>query len=409
MLMSTMLSSNIRNNLSYLQGSNDIVSKLQEHLSTGRKVNSYADDVSAYIQEQSLLSEAKKNDSLLKDMDRGKKTVDAADSALTGISNLVEIGLSHVTAARDTNNRWDRDNQRGQLADIFSGIQNFAKNAGYRGVNLLAGSTEKFTMNFKVSTFTVQGGQDLTSLDTLGSITQTTIGTAIAATTSDITSTGTGLTNTTNLVTGAGYSVGDTIQLKQNLGDGTNNIDSYSYTYTVTADSQVKDVIDGVNGSGEFKAALNANGTITYSSAAKTDAGATGAVGENNFSIIESSTTATSFLAGTGTTFGSAAGNDSYFSFDSNLDAVESFLNEIGSIVSSQQTSFANSKAIITENESFTQKLTTLLTENANNLVAANIEETAVKMTAAQTQQQMSMTSLSISNQLQQNILALFR
>ena len=84
------LSGATRTNLLALQRTTDLISRTQERLSTGLKVNSAIDDAIAFFQSRSLTDRAGDLAVLKDTIDQGISTVETAVQGIESISNLVE-------------------------------------------------------------------------------------------------------------------------------------------------------------------------------------------------------------------------------------------------------------------------------------------------------------------------------
>ncbi len=84
------LSSAIRQNLLSLQSTAELMSKTQNRLSTGLKVNSALDDPTAFFTAASLNSRASDLNRLLDSVSNAVQTVKAADDGISAITKLVE-------------------------------------------------------------------------------------------------------------------------------------------------------------------------------------------------------------------------------------------------------------------------------------------------------------------------------
>src|SRR5580700_5142339 len=94
------LTAGIRNNLLSLQQTSRDLTTTQEHLATGKKVNSAADNPSAYFTSQNLTNSANSLSSLLDQIGQGLQTIDAATNGLQGITSLLQQALSTVQQAQ---------------------------------------------------------------------------------------------------------------------------------------------------------------------------------------------------------------------------------------------------------------------------------------------------------------------
>jgi flagellin len=94
------LTSAIRSNLLTLQNTTELQGKIQERLSTGKKVNSALDNPANFFTAAGLNRRASDLSSLLDGMANGIKTLEAADKGMKGITQTVETMRAYVRQAR---------------------------------------------------------------------------------------------------------------------------------------------------------------------------------------------------------------------------------------------------------------------------------------------------------------------
>src|ERR1700722_8440913 len=94
------LTSGIRQNLLSLQQTSSDLTTTQEALSTGKAVNSAADNPSAYFTSQNLTNSANSLSALLDQIGQGQQTINEATNGLTGITSLLQQALSTVQQAQ---------------------------------------------------------------------------------------------------------------------------------------------------------------------------------------------------------------------------------------------------------------------------------------------------------------------
>ena len=94
------LSAGIRQNLLSLQQTSAELTSTQEALSTGNKVNSAADNPSAYFTAQNLNNSANALSALLDQVGQGQQTINEATNGLTGITSLLQQALSTAQQAQ---------------------------------------------------------------------------------------------------------------------------------------------------------------------------------------------------------------------------------------------------------------------------------------------------------------------
>lgn len=132
------LTSAMRNNLVSLQLTDSLISRTQERLSTGKKVNSPIDNPANYFAAQGHTSRANKLTALKDGMSEAIQMTKAATSAVDGISKLIESARGIITQARQAA---DPTTLEAQYDDIMTQIDQLALDAGYKGVNFLDSDT----------------------------------------------------------------------------------------------------------------------------------------------------------------------------------------------------------------------------------------------------------------------------
>lgn len=396
--MSTLLSSALRSNLNSANLLSAQIAKTQERVSTGRKVNSAADDAYAYFSEKSMRKTSDKLDKIFQEMDTGSKTIDAAISSLNSISDLVNRTESLVRSAQETSNFAERIGLRKQVSDLMKSIQQMAENASYRGVNLLGDSSNELniglnadgsdTLDISAATsaddsFTDLSGSafgfEMTALSTDGMFLE-------ASASNDL------ISADSELVADLGYTAADTI-------DFSGATSGASFSYAITATSTVKDLVDAVNADGNFKAVLNSDNTISYSSATYESITVADSAAATNVSIVNGDTSAA---------IQSVTGTVDYFTVDASLDDMLNTLSNFKTTIQAKEGSLSNYSVILDAHQNLTENMMSLLQENADNLVVANIEEESVSLNVLQTRQQLAMISISMATQQEQNIMRLF-
>ena len=275
------LTASMRTNLLSLQNTQSLMDTTQERLSTGLKVNSAIDNPSAYYTAQSLSNRANDLSSLLDSMGQGIQTIQAANEGIEAMTAFLEQAKAIVSSAADATDAAEVGNYADQFDEIMEQIQAVAKDASYKGVNLLKGET--LTVKFNEKT-----GADVSSIDI----------------------TGTDFTTLTN----------------------------FHEKLAVAGENWVKDGAPDKAKIGEYMDAVS--GAITKLRETASELG-------NNYSIVEN-------------------------------------------------------------RQDFTENLINVLTEGADKLTLADMNEESANMLALQTRQQLAINSLSLASQAAQSVLKLF-
>src|ERR1700757_4631422 len=98
------LTAGIRQNLLSLQNTSAELTTTQEHLSTGKKVNTAFDNPTSYFTSQSLTNRSNDLSALLDQIGQAQQTLNAANDGLTGLTSLLEQPLSTAQQAQQASN-----------------------------------------------------------------------------------------------------------------------------------------------------------------------------------------------------------------------------------------------------------------------------------------------------------------
>ncbi|MEP0233012.1 flagellin [Roseibium sp.] len=370
------LSSAVRSNLNALQATSDLMSSVQEKLSTGKKVNSALDNPNSFFTAKGLENRASDLSSLLDDMGQSVQTLQAADKGITAISDLVDAAKAKANQAAQTSSQSERAQYASEYNELLTQIEDIAKDSGYKGKNLLGGTGNDLSVTFNedgssslsISAVDYTDASSSTGLN-LSDLTEATSGTATLAVTGTA---GTTLDSTAN------FSTGDVITLTDANGTEVASLE-------IEADTTIgdlEDLYDDVDGA----SAAFASNTLTVTSDFK-------------LTTASSDTTPADFTTD---------GTDSGFATDSDIDAALSKLKGAQDTLRSQASTFGTNLSIVESRQSFTNDIINTLEEGAGMLTLADTNEEGANLLALQTQQSLASTSLSLASQADQNVLRLF-
>ncbi|GAB4525649.1 MAG: hypothetical protein Tsb0019_27750 [Roseibium sp.] len=142
------LSSAVRANLNTLQSTADFMNDVQNKLATGKKVNSALDNPNSFFTASGLTSRANDLSTLLDDMGQSVQTLKAADEGISSITKLVESAKAKANQALQSQSQYERKQFAAQYNELLTQIEDLAKDAGYKGKNLLAGDGNELTTIF---------------------------------------------------------------------------------------------------------------------------------------------------------------------------------------------------------------------------------------------------------------------
>ena len=95
-----------------------------------------------------LTSRANDLSGLLDDMGQSVQTLKAADQGISSITKLVESAKAKANQALQTQSQYERKQFATQYNELLTQIEDLAKDAGYKGKNLLAGDGNDLTTIF---------------------------------------------------------------------------------------------------------------------------------------------------------------------------------------------------------------------------------------------------------------------
>jgi flagellin-like hook-associated protein FlgL len=153
------LTSGMRSNLLSLQGTNNLINRTQDRLSTGKKVNTALDNPTNFFAAQAHNSRAA-DLSVRKDgMAEAVQGVKAADAGIKAITSLIEAAKGVASSALSTASMTERGNYATTYNTLMSQISQLASDSGYRGTNFLTDDslTVEFAPKTNDATLSIEG------------------------------------------------------------------------------------------------------------------------------------------------------------------------------------------------------------------------------------------------------------
>jgi len=144
------LTSGMRNNLLSLQGTSKSVTRTQDRLSSGKKVNSALDNPTNFFAAQAHVSRANDLSTRKDGMSEAVQMVKAADAGIKGITALIESAKGVADAASATSSMTERASYAVTYNTLMSQISQLASDSGYRGTNFLTANNQ--TVEFAPAT-----------------------------------------------------------------------------------------------------------------------------------------------------------------------------------------------------------------------------------------------------------------
>lgn len=402
------LTASMRTNLLSLQNTQSLMDTTQERLSTGLKVNSAIDNASSYYTAQSLNNRASDLSALLDSMGQGIQTIQAANEGIEAITEFVEQAKAIANSARDAASKTDVKTLNAKFSDLTTSqtpktatgtslefevtrtdgtaLDKSLKdavekvNAELEAANLQAKSLDDYVAQVKKAI--EAGGTEFAKIvdikvdDKTGKITFT---------------------------AKAGYNIkatgaGDLAGLGKDPAAGTPTNDVTS-TVAVNTERQ--------------KYALQFNEILTQIDNLAKDAGYKGInlLQMNTLTVIFNEDRSSQIeVKGTDASSVGLMLDEAVNNWQTNED-IETSIRQTEEAISSLRimaSDYGNYYSIVQNRQSFTKSLVNVLTEGADNLTLADMNEESANMLALQTRQQLAINSLSLASQAAQGVLQLF-
>ena len=370
------ISSAVRQNLSSLQSTADLLSRTNNRLSTGLKVGSPIDNPTSFFTAQGLTNRAADLSTLQDNTALAVETLNAASKGLDGLSTLVNQAKSTANSALNTKIK----------ANDITSTKTFSAATAKLSAFANAASTEAITI-------TVDG-------------TATTI-TAKALTVSKFVSRLNGLTGVTAKLSGSALSVSATNGRKVTIassGSGGSlatdlGFAAGSFDNGVNRDSFVTDYNNLLDQIDQLAKDASFNGVNLL---------------DGNALTVKFNEDGSSKLDIAGVSFGSsglglADTTTTAFQGDAGINSVIASLDRATGTLRTQSSTFGNNLAVVENRSNFTNALIGVLEKGAGNLTLADTNVEGANLLALQTRQQLGTTALSLSNQGDQAVLSFIR
>ena len=132
---------------------NRALSKSMEQLSTGKRINSAADDAAGLAIGNRMTAQIKALDQSVRNANDGISMMQTAEGATKEITNMLQrMRELSVQAANDSYSASDRTAIAAEVTQLTSEITRIADNTQWNGMSILSGATAYGTMTFQVGT-----------------------------------------------------------------------------------------------------------------------------------------------------------------------------------------------------------------------------------------------------------------
>lgn len=154
------LTSGMRKNLFSLQNTEKLLQTTQTRLATGMRVQKAVDDPINYFTALEHRQRAGDLATRKDEMAESIQLVNAANDGVESINALIASAKSLAQSAMSASTTTELDTLEGQYMNVLCQIDQLAEDSGYKGVNLLDGTTVTHTVKFDetgVSNLTMTG------------------------------------------------------------------------------------------------------------------------------------------------------------------------------------------------------------------------------------------------------------
>ena len=373
------LTAGMRSNLQALQNTSQLLDQTQRRLATGKKVNSALDNPTNFFAAQAHTNRAADLSSLKDGMSEAIQVIKAADEGISSITSMIEAakGLAQAATTADINTSygtWKVDStgvpSNGDTITI-NGITFTANSATATSTTFSVGATAYVTADSMIAAI-----KQNTTLSANITVTEVAPGTLyLSANTADY-----ALTVTSDHTVYSSAGLDSTISVsgeRYDLAEQYNSLMAQLDTLVTDANYKGADT-NLLTSDGELK--VNFEGT-------------------HNLTISGFDATTSAFNISTST-------NDWLDISDITTD-IENMDKALQTLRTESKTLSSNLTVIMTRQE-FSENMITTLTDGADNLTLADMNEEGANMLMLQTRQQLGTSSLSMSSQAAQAVLRLF-
>ncbi len=402
------LTASMRTNLLSLQNTQSLMDMTQERLSTGLKVNSAIDNAASYYTAQSLNNRANDLNALLDSMGQGIQTIQAANEGIEAITDFVEQAKAIANSARDVASKTDIKGLQAKFSDV--GVPATPKTATGTSLAFEVTRTDGTALDKSLKDAVDKVNAELEAAD----LQAKSLDDYVAQVKKAIEAGGTEFakivdikvddkTGKITFTAKAGYNIkatgaGDLAGLGKDPAAGTPTNDVTS-TVAVNTDRQ--------------KYALQFNEILTQIDNLAKDAGYKGInlLQMNTLTVIFNEDRSSQIeVKGTDASSVGLMLDEAVNNWQTNED-IETSIRQTEEAISSLRimaSDYGNYYSIVQNRQSFTKSLVNVLTEGADNLTLADMNEESANMLALQTRQQLAINSLSLASQAAQGVLQLF-
>ena len=409
-MSNVVLSASVRQNLLSLQQTANLLATTQEHLATGKKVNSALDNPTNYFTAQGLDARASDIGNLLDSIGNGVQILQAANTGITSLSSLVDTAKSIATQVLQA--------PVGYTPKASVDVTGTGAGAGTAGIsNLNAGKLAGAVLSFKTSTGTLAitigspystgaGTATVNTLDQLNSVLSNNgvqVAATLSATAADtLTFTSTNDAASQTITKSGTAPTGEGVDITATSGGTVGAVtaavpDPISQASRNTFVTQYNVIIQQITTTAQdasFNGVNLLNGDslkLVFDESGKSFLNINGVTFDANGLGLASLTAGTDFLDGV-----------SAQNVINKLDAASSTLR-------TEASSLGSNLSVVQIRQDFNKNIINVLQTGSANLTLADSNEEAANSQALSTRQSIAVSALALANQSQQSVLQLLR
>jgi flagellin len=142
------LSSSARANLTALTTTANLLQETQQHLATGRTVNSASDNATAYFASQGFLNSANNLNTVKNNLSTALQSVNSADNSISDVTSVIVQLQGITTQALGTTDTTTRAGLASQFNSLTTQLDQLVNDATFNGTNLLNSTSSKLVVFF---------------------------------------------------------------------------------------------------------------------------------------------------------------------------------------------------------------------------------------------------------------------
>ncbi|HTF99746.1 MAG TPA: hypothetical protein VK654_04060 [Nitrospirota bacterium] len=398
------LTAGMRANLISLQNTAQLLNRTQERLSSGKKVNSALDDPVSFFTAEAHMTRAANLSSLKNAMGEAVQTIKSADKGISSITSLIDQAKALGQAAKSAS----KNQIKVQFSNVTAGESVSVGGATYTAVTgnaMITDPTTQFVATSDMSTTVANLAKLINTQDELND------GGGVA----DMKATASG---STLILEAKSATVAITQGNKDTFYDVTGVSKAVALTNTdgnqvfserKTLGEQYNDImaqIDAVAGSSGYSGTnllMKDDLNVAFESSALSVKGFSATASDLGLSTVAT----TDAYAGAGPAYGSS-GDGWGWSLNVEVDQDLGKLDISKQTLQAESSKLSNNLGIITIQQDFTTNLANTLTDGADKLTLADMNEEGANMLMLNTRNSLGTTALSLSSQAAQSVLRLF-